>query len=115
MEVSLANKILAEIILDLPENDMDLNFVSEAQILECLESNKSRINLKTDKFVAIFKTNEIMQVETFNCLRQNNRIDSQAVVFSTQLLERKLDEKIRENGFFQYHHAKQVENYSRSI
>ena len=102
MEVSLSKKILAEIILDLPENNMDLN--SEDQILECLESNKSRINLKTDKFVAIFKTNEIMQVETFNCLRQNNRIDSQAVVFSTQLLESQLDEKIRENGFF-YQHA----------
>ena len=101
MEVSLANKILAEIILDLPEN-LDLN--SEAQILECLESNKSRINLKTDKFVAIFKTNEMMQIESFNCLRQNNRIDSQAVVFSTQELESKLDEKIRENGFF-YQHA----------
>ena len=83
MDVSLSNKILAEIILDLPENNMDLNFVSEDEILECLESNKSRINLKTDKFVAIFKTNEIMQVETFNCLIQNNRIDSQAVVFST--------------------------------
>jgi len=105
MDVCLSNKILAEIILDLPENDMDLNFISEDQILECLESNKSRINLKTDKFVAIFKTNEIKQIESFNCLRQNNRIDSQAVVFSTQLLESKLDEKIRENGFF-YHYAK---------
>ena len=104
MDVSLSNKILAEIILDLPENNMDLNFVSEDEILECLESNKSRINLKTDKFVAIFKTNELTQIETFNCLRQNNRIDSQAVVFSTQELESKLDEKIRENGFF-YQHA----------
>jgi len=106
MDVSLAIKILAEIILDLPANDMDLNFLSEAQILECLESNKSRINLKTDKFVAIFKTNEIKQIESFNCLRENNRIDSQAVVLSIQLLESKLDEKIRENGFFQYRNAK---------
>ena len=62
--------------------------------------NIKKINLK-EKYVAIFKKDGMVQIESFDELRTSSKIGSDALILRTNLLERKLYEQT-EPGLFQY-------------
>ena len=97
---SLAMKFLAEEIYDKQDN-ADF-FRSLQEVEEFLGANLRRINLK-EKYVAIFKNEkDVLQVETFDQLRTtSSKIGSDALIFRTDFIERKIYEK-SECGLFQY-------------
>ena len=95
---SLAMKFLADEIYDKQDN-ADL-FSSKEEVEICLGANLRRINLK-EKYVAIYKKDGMMQIESFDELRTSSKIESDALILRTDLLERKIYEKT-ECGLFQY-------------
>ncbi len=96
---SLAMKFLAEEIYDKQDN-ADL-FRSLQEVEEFLGANLRRINLK-EKYVAIFKNDQdVLQVETFDQLRTSSKIESDALILRTDLIERKIYDQT-EPGLFQY-------------
>ncbi len=95
---SLAMRFLADEIYDKQDN-ADL-FNSKEEVEEFLGANLRRINLK-EKYVAIYKKDGIVQIETFDQLRTSSKIQSDALILRTNLLERKLYEKT-ECGLFQF-------------
>ena len=84
---SLAMKFLAEEIYD-NQDQADL-FSSKEEVEEFLGANLRRINLK-EKYVAIYKKDGVMQIETFDQLRTSSKIGSDALIFRTNLIERKI-------------------------
>lgn len=95
---SLAMKFLAEEIYD-RQNDADL-FSSKEEVEEFLGANLRRINLK-DKYVAIYKKDGVMQVDSFDQLRTSSKICKNALILRTDLIEKTIYEKT-ECGLFQY-------------
>jgi len=95
---SLAMKFLADEIYD-KQDDADF-FTSKEEVEKLLGANLRRINLK-EKYVAIYKKDGIMQVETFDQLRTSSKIFRDALILRTDLIERKIYEK-SECGLFQY-------------
>lgn len=95
---SLAMKFLADEIYDKQDN-ADL-FTSKEEVEICLGANLRRINLK-EKYVAIYKKDGVIQIETFDELRTSSKIGSDALILKTNLLERKLYDQT-EPGLFQY-------------
>ena len=84
---SLAMKFLADEIYDKQDN-ADL-FSSKEEVEICLGANLRRINLK-EKYVAIYKKDGIVQIETFDQLRTSSKIGSDALILRTNLIERKI-------------------------
>lgn len=95
---SLAMKFLAEEIYD-KQDDADF-FTSKEEVEKLLGANLRRINLK-EKYVAIYKKDGVIQIETFDELRTSSKIGSDALILKSNLIERKLYEKT-ECGLFQY-------------
>ena len=95
---SLAMKFLAEEIYDKQDN-ADL-FSSKEEVEICLGENIRRINLK-EKYVAIYKKDGIVQIESFDQLRTSSKIGSDALILRSDLIERKLYDQT-EPGLFQY-------------
>ena len=98
--MNLAMKFLADEIYDKQDN-ADF-FRSLQEVEELLGANLRRINLK-EKYVAIFKNEkDVLQVETFDELRTtSSKIGSDALIFSTDFIERKIYEK-SECGLFKH-------------
>ena len=96
--MNLAMKFLADEIYSKQDN-ADL-FSSKEEVEEFLGANLRRINLK-EKYVAIYKKDGVIQIETFDELRTSSKILSDALILKTNLLERKIYEKT-ECGLFQY-------------
>ena len=98
--MNLAMRFLAEEIYS-NQDQADL-FSSKEEVEICLGENIRRINLK-EKYVAIFKNEkDVLQVETFDQLRTtSSKIGSDALIFRTDFIERKIYEK-SECGLFQY-------------
>ena len=84
---SLAMKFLAEEIY-FNQDQADL-FSSKEEVEEFLGANLRRINLK-EKYVAIYKKDGIVQIETFDQLRTSSKILSDALILRTNLIERKI-------------------------
>ena len=84
---SLAMKFLAEEIYS-NQDQADL-FSSKEEVEICLGENIRRINLK-EKYVAIYKKDGIVQIETFDQLRTSSKIGSDALILRTNLIERKI-------------------------
>ena len=95
---SLAMKFLAEEIYS-NQDQADL-FSSKEEVENLLGENIRRINLK-EKYVAIYKKDGIVQIETFDQLRTSSKILSDALILRTNLLERKLYDQA-EPGLFQF-------------
>jgi len=96
---SLAMKFLADEIYD-KQDQADL-FSSKEEVENFLGANLRRINLK-EKYVAIYKKDGVMQIESFDQLRtSSNKIGSDALILRTDLIERKIYEK-SECGLFKY-------------
>ena len=95
---SLAMKFLAEEIYS-NQDQADL-FSSKEEVEELLGANLRRINLK-EKYVAIYKKDGIVQIETFDELRTSSKIQSDALILITNLIEKTIYEKT-ECGLFQY-------------
>ena len=95
---SLAMKFLADEIYS-NQDQADL-FSSKEEVEICLGENIRRINLK-EKYVAIYKKDGIVQIESFDQLRTSSKIQSDALILRTDLIERKIYEKT-ECGLFQY-------------
>ena len=96
--MNLAMRFLAEEIYS-NQDQADL-FSSKEEVEICLGANLRRINLK-EKYVAIYKKDGIVQIETFDQLRTSSKILSDALILRTNLLERKIYEKT-ECGLFQF-------------
>ena len=96
--MNLAMKFLAEEIYD-KQDDSDF-FSSKEEVENFLGANLRRINLK-EKYVAIYKKDGIVQIETFDQLRTSSKILSDALILRTNLLERKLYDQA-EPGLFQF-------------
>jgi len=96
--MNLAMKFLADEIYD-KQDKADL-FSSKEEVEEFLGANLRRINLK-EKYVAIYKKDGIVQVESFDELRTSSKIFRDALILRTNLLERKLYDQT-EPGLFQY-------------
>ncbi len=97
--MNLAMKFLADEIYD-KQDDADL-FSSKEEVEEFLGANLRRINLK-EKYVAIFKNDQdVLQVETFDQLRTSSKIESDALILRTDLIERKIYDQT-EPGLFKY-------------
>ena len=97
--MNLAMRFLADEIYDKQDN-ADL-FSSKEEVEICLGANLRRINLK-EKYVAIYKKDGIVQIESFDQLRtSSSKIGSDALILRTNLLERKLYDQT-EPGLFQY-------------
>ena len=84
---SLAMKFLADEIYS-NQDQADL-FSSKEEVEICLGENIRRINLK-EKYVAIYKKDGIVQIETFDQLRTSSKIGSDALILRTNLIERKI-------------------------
>ena len=95
---SLAMKFLADEIYDKQDN-ADL-FSSKEEVEICLGANLRRINLK-EKYVAIYKKDGVMQIETFDQFRTSSKICKDALILRTDFIERKLYDQT-EPGLFQY-------------
>ena len=95
---SLAMKFLAEEIYD-NQDQADL-FSSKEEVEKLLGANLRRINLK-EKYVAIYKKDGIVQIESFDQLRTSSKIQSDALILRTDLIERKIYDQT-EPGLFQY-------------
>ncbi len=91
-------KFLADEIYDKQDN-ADL-FNSKEEVEEFLGANLRRINLK-EKYVAIYKKDGIMQVESFDQLRTSSKICKDALILRTNLIERKIYDQT-EPGLFKY-------------
>ena len=91
-------RFLADEIYD-KQDDADF-FSSKEEVEKLLGANLRRINLK-EKYVAIYKKDGVMQIETFDQLRTSSKIGSDALILKTNLLERKLYDQT-EPGLFQY-------------
>ena len=96
--MNLAMRVLADEIYDKQDN-ADL-FSSKEEVEICLGENIRRINLK-EKYVAIYKKDGMMQIESFDQLRTSSKIQSDALILRSDLIERKIYEKT-ECGLFQY-------------
>ena len=98
--MNLAMRFLAEEIY-FNQDQADL-FRSLQEVEELLGANLRRINLK-EKYVAIFKNEkDVLQVETFDQLRTtSSKIGSDALIFRTDFIERKIYEK-SECGLFKH-------------
>ena len=95
---SLAMKFLADEIYDKQDNE-DL-FSSKEEVEICLGANLRRINLK-EKYVAIYKKDGIVQIESFDQLRTSSKIGSDALILRSDLIERKLYDQT-EPGLFKH-------------
>ena len=96
---SLAMKFLAEEIYS-NQDQADL-FSSKEEVEICLGENIRRINLK-EKYVAIFKNDQdVLQVETFDQLRTSSKIQSDALILRTDLIERTIYDQT-EPGLFKH-------------
>ena len=84
---SLAMRFLAEEIYS-NQDQADL-FSSKEEVEICLGANLRRINLK-EKYVAIYKKDGVVQIETFDQLRTSSKIGSDALILRTNLIERKI-------------------------
>ena len=96
--MNLAMRFLADEIYDKQDN-ADL-FSSKEEVEICLGENIRRINL-TEKYVAIYKKDGVMQIESFDQLRTSSKICKDALILRTDFIERKIYEK-SECGLFQY-------------
>ena len=85
--MNLAMRYLAEEIYS-NQDQADL-FSSKEEVEICLGANLRRINLK-EKYVAIYKKDGVMQIETFDQLRTSSKIGSDALILRTNLIERKI-------------------------
>ena len=95
---SLAMKFLAEEIYD-KQDDADF-FTSKEEVEMCLAANIRKINLK-EKYVAIYKKDGIVQIESFDQLRTSSKIQSDALILRTDLIERKIYDQT-EPGLFKH-------------
>ena len=95
---SLAMKFLADEIYD-KQDQADL-FSSKEEVENFLGANLRRINLK-EKYVAIYKKDGVMQIESFDQLRTSSKIQSDALILRTNLIEKTIYEKT-ECGLFQF-------------
>ena len=95
---SLAMKFLADEIYDKQDN-ADL-FSSKEEVEKLLGENIRKINLK-EKYVAIYKKDGMMQVDSFDQLRTSSKICRDALILRTNLIEKTIYEKT-ECGIFQY-------------
>ena len=95
---SLAMKFLAEEIYS-NQDQADL-FSSKEEVEELLGANLRRINLK-EKYVAIYKKDGIVQIESFDQLRTSSKIGSDALILRSDLIERKLYDQT-EPGLFKH-------------
>ena len=95
---SLAMKFLADEIYD-KQDKADL-FNSKEEVEEFLGANLRRINLK-EKYVAIYKKDGIVQIESFDQLRTSSKIGSDALILRSDLIERKLYDQT-EPGLFKH-------------
>ena len=96
--MNLAMKFLAEEIYD-KQDDSDF-FTSKEEVENFLGANLRRINLK-EKYVAIYKKDGIVQIETFDQLRTSSKIGSDALILRSDLIERKLYDQT-EPGLFKH-------------
>jgi len=95
---SLAMKFLAEEIYS-NQDQADL-FSSKEEVEELLGANLRRINLK-EKYVAIYKKDGIVQIESFDQLRTSSKICKNALILRTDLIERKIYDQTTP-GLFQF-------------
>ena len=91
-------KFLTDEIYD-KQDDADL-FSSKEEVEEFLGANLRRINLK-EKYVAIYKKDGIVQIESFDELRTSSKIQSDALIFRTDFIERKIYDQTTP-GLFQF-------------
>ena len=91
-------KFLAEEIYD-KQDDSDF-FTSKEEVENFLGANLRRINLK-EKYVAIYKKDGIVQIESFDQLRTSSKIQSDALILRSDLIERKLYDQT-EPGLFKH-------------
>lgn len=96
--MNLAMRFLAEEIYS-NQDQADL-FSSKEEVEICLGANLRRINLK-EKYVAIYKKDGVMQIESFDQLRTSSKIQSDALILRTDLIERKIYDQTKP-GLFQY-------------
>ena len=96
--MNLAMRFLADEIYS-KQDEADL-FSSKEEVEICLGENIRRINLK-EKYVAIYKKDGIVQIESFDQLRTSSKIGSDALILRSDLIERKLYDQT-EPGLFQY-------------
>ncbi len=96
--MNLAMRFLAEEIYD-KQDDADF-FSSKEEVEKLLGANLRRINLK-EKYVAIYKKDGIVQIESFDQLRTSSKIGSDALILRSELIERKLYDQT-EPGLFQF-------------
>ena len=95
---SLAMKFLAEEIYS-NQDQADL-FSSKEEVENLLGKNIRRINLK-EKYVAIYKKDGVMQIDSFDQLRTSSKIQSDALILRTDLIERKIYDQT-EPGLFKH-------------
>ena len=95
---SLAMKFLADEIYS-NQDQADL-FSSKEEVEELLGANLRRINLK-EKYVAIYKKDGVMQIDSFDQLRTSSKIGSDALILRSDLIERKLYDQT-EPGLFKH-------------
>ena len=95
---SLAMKFLADEIYS-NQDQADL-FSSKEEVEEFLGANLRRINLK-EKYVAIYKKDGIVQIESFDQLRTSSKIGSDALILRSDLIERKIYDQT-EPGLFKH-------------
>ena len=96
--MNLAMKFLAEEIYS-NQDQADL-FSSKEQVEKLLGENIRRINL-TEKYVAIYKKDGIVQIESFDQLRTSSKIGSDALILRSDLIERKIYDQT-EPGLFKH-------------
>ena len=96
--MNLAMRFLAEEIYS-NQDQADL-FSSKEEVEKLLGENIRRINLK-EKYVAIYKKDGMMQIESFDELRTSSKIQSDALILRTDLIERKIYDQTKP-GLFQY-------------
>ena len=96
--MNLAMRFLADEIYDKQDN-ADL-FSSKEEVEELLGANLRRINLK-EKYVAIYKKDGVMQIDSFDQLRTSSKIGSDALILRSDLIERKIYDQT-EPGLFKY-------------
>ena len=96
--MNLAMRFLAEEIYS-NQDQADL-FSSKDEVEKFLGENIRRINLK-EKYVAIYKKDGIVQIESFDQLRTSSKIGSDALILRSDLIERKLYDQT-EPGLFKH-------------
>jgi len=96
--MNLAMRFLAEEIYS-NQDQADL-FSSKEEVEKLLGENIRKINLK-EKYVAIYKKDGMMQVDSFDQLRTSSKICRDALILRTNLIEKTIYEKT-ECGIFQY-------------